>query len=194
MAYENLLKSVEESAQERERELREKARKAVQEISDDTKNQEEMIQQALLAEAEKAARIEKNKLIYLTKNENKKKLITTKEAIFLKAFGDAKDSLSHLRNNPDYPLILKKLATEATGILGGDKVRIHVDKRDEQLIKKILTEMNLSGEVIPDLTCAGGLVASSSDESVKISNTLESRIERAKEQKKLEVFGVLFGE
>ena len=39
MAYENLLKSVEESAQEKERELREKARSAVQLISEDTKNQ-----------------------------------------------------------------------------------------------------------------------------------------------------------
>ena len=73
MAYENLLKSVEESAQEKERELREKARITIQEISDDTKNQETMIQQSLLAEAKKAALIEKNKLIYLTKNENKTK-------------------------------------------------------------------------------------------------------------------------
>ena len=89
MAYENLLKSVEESAQEKERELREKARSAVQLISEDAKNQVTVIQQSLLAEAKKAATIEKNKLIYLTKGENKEKLIKTKEAIFSTAFGDA---------------------------------------------------------------------------------------------------------
>jgi V/A-type H+-transporting ATPase subunit E len=194
MAYENLLKSVEESAQEKERELREKARITIQEISNDTKNQETIIQQSLLAEAKKAALIEKNKIIYLTKNENKKKMINTRESIFLKAFSEAEQRLSQMRNDPGYPAIFKKLTREAVGALGGEKFRIHVDKRDEQLIKKILAELNLSGDVIADLMCAGGLVASTLNETVKISNTFESRLERAKEQKKLEVYAVLFGD
>jgi V/A-type H+-transporting ATPase subunit E len=194
MAYENLLKSVEESAQEKERELREKARSAVQLISEDTKNQVTMIQQSLLAEAKKAATIEKNKLTYLTKGENKEKLIKTKEAIFSTAFGDAEQRLSHVRKDPKYPDILKSLTREAVGALGGETFRIHIDKRDEMIIKKILSELNLSGEVISDLQCAGGLVVNTQNESVKISNTLESRLERVKEQKKLEIYTVLYGD
>jgi vacuolar-type H+-ATPase subunit E/Vma4 len=194
MAYENLLKSVEESAQEKERELREKARITIREISNDTKNQEAVIQGSLLAEAKKAALIEKNKLIYLTKNENKKKLITTKETIFLNAFREAEQCLSTMRNNPDYPAIFKKLTQEAVETLGGEKFRIHIDKQDEQLVKKILAELDLSGDVIADLVCAGGLVACTLKESVKISNTFESRLERAKEQRKLEVYAALFGD
>jgi V/A-type H+/Na+-transporting ATPase subunit E len=194
MAYENLLKSVEESAQERERELREKARITTQEILNDTKNQETMIQQSILAEAKKTALIEKNKLIYLTKNENKQKMINTRETIFLRAFGEAEQRLSRVRNDPNYPAIFKKLTLEAVGALGGEKFRIHIDKQDEQLIKKILAELNLSGEVLADLTTAGGLVACTLNETVKISNTFESRLERAKEQKKLEVYAVLFGD
>ncbi len=194
MAYENLLKSVEESAQEKERELREKARNTIREISNDTKKQEAAIQGSLLAEAKKAALIEKNKLIYLTKNENKKNLINTKETIFLNAFREAEQRLSTMRNNPDYPAIFKKLTREAVETLGGEKFRIHVDKQDELLVKKILAELNLSGEVHADLECAGGLVAGTLNESVKISNTFESRLERAKEQKKLEVYAALFGD
>ena len=194
MAYENLLKSVEESAQEKERELREKARSAVQLISEDAKNQVTVIQQSLLAEAKKAATIEKNKLIYLTKGENKEKLIKTKEAIFSTAFGDAEQRLSHVRKDPKYPDILKSLTREAVGALGGETFRIHIDKRDEKIIKKILSELNLSGEVIADLPCAGGLVVNTQNESVKISNTLESRLERVKEQKKLEIYTVLYGD
>jgi V/A-type H+/Na+-transporting ATPase subunit E len=194
MAYENLLKSVEESAQEKERELREKARSAVQLISEDAKNQVTVIQQSLLTEAKKAATIEKNKLIYLTKGENKEKLIKTKEAIFSTAFGDAEQRLSHVRKDPKYPDILKSLTREAVGALGGETFRIHIDKRDEKIIKKILSELNLSGEVIADLQCAGGLVVNTQNESVKISNTLESRLERVKEQKKLEIYTVLYGD
>jgi V/A-type H+-transporting ATPase subunit E len=194
MAYENLLKSVEESAQEKERELREKAQSAVQLIFEDTKNQSTAIQQSLLAEAKKAATIEKNKLFYLTKGENKENLIKTKEAIFSTAFGDAEQRLSHVRKNPTYPDILKNLTREAVGALGGETFRIHIDKRDEKLIKKILSELHLSGEVIADLQCSGGLVVSTQNESVKISNTLESRLERVKEQKKLEIYAVLYGD
>jgi vacuolar-type H+-ATPase subunit E/Vma4 len=194
MAYENLLKSVEESAQEKERELREKARSAVQLISEDTKNQSTVIQQSLLAEAKKAATIEKNKLFYLTKGENKENLIKTKEAIFSTAFGDAEQRLSHVRKDPKYPDILKNLTREAVGALGGETFRIHIDKRDEKLIKKILSELHLSGEVIADLHCSGGLVVTTQNESVKISNTLESRLERVKEQKKLEIYAVLYGD
>jgi len=194
MAYENLLKSVEESAQEKERELREKAQSAVQLISEDTKNQSTAIQQSLLAEAKKAATIEKNKLFYLTKGENKENLIKTKEAIFSTAFGDAEQHLSHVRKDPKYPDILKNLTREAVGALGGETFRIHIDKRDEKLIKKILSELHLSGEVIADLQCSGGLVVSTQNESVKISNTLESRLERVKEQKKLEIYAVLYGD
>jgi V/A-type H+-transporting ATPase subunit E len=194
MAYENLLKSVEESAQEKEHELREKARSAVQLISEDAKNQAIVIQQSLLAEAKKAATIEKNKLIYLTKGENKEKLIKTKEAIFSRAFGDAEQHLSHVRKDLKYPDILKNLTREAVGALGGETFCIHIDKRDEKLIKKILSELNLSGKVIADLQCSGGLVVSTQNESVKISNTFESRLERVREQKKLEIYAVLYGD
>ena len=194
MAYENLLKSVEESAQEREQELRQKAQSAVQGISEDTRNQAAEIQQSLLAEAKKAATVEKNKRIYLTKGENKETLIKTKERIVSKAFHDAEQRLSGLRNDPKYPAVFNKLAREALESLGGEEFRIHIDKRDEHLIKRILSDMNLTGEIIPDLQCFGGLVVSTRNESVKISNTLESRLERAKERKKLEVYTVMYGD
>ncbi len=194
MAYENLLKSVEESAQEKERELREKTRSAVELIYEDAKNQATLIQQTLLAEAKKAATVEKNKLLYLTKGENKEKLIKTKEAIFSTAIEAAGQRLSHMRKDPKYPEILKNLTLEAVGAVGGDTFRIHIDKRDANLIKKILSELNLSGEIVEDLLCSGGLVVSARNESIKISNTLESRLDRVKEQKKLQIYSILHGD
>jgi vacuolar-type H+-ATPase subunit E/Vma4 len=194
MAYENLLKSVEESAQEKERELREKVRISVQAISEETRNQTAAIQQSLLEEAKKAAAIERNKRIYLTKGENKEKLINTKEKIFSTAFAEAEERLLKIRMDPGYPAILKNLAREAVEALGEAKVLVHIDKQDEHLIKGILSDLNYSGKVITDLHSAGGLVVSTPDESVKISNTIESRLDRAKEQKKLSIYAVLNGD
>ena len=123
MAYENLLKSVEESAQEKERELLDKARSVVQAISEETKNQAAAIQKSLLEEAKNAVAVEKNKLMYLTKGENKEKLIKTKEKVFSQAFTEAEQFLSQIRKDPKYPDILKNLTHEAVGALGGEKIR-----------------------------------------------------------------------
>jgi V/A-type H+-transporting ATPase subunit E len=194
MAYENLLKSVDESAQEREQELRQKAQSVVHAISEDTRNQVEEIQQSFLAESKKAATIERNKRIYLTKGENKETLIKTKERIVSKAFHNAEQRLSGLRNDPKYPAVFRKLAQEAIESVGGEEFRIHIDKRDTELMKRILSDMNLTGEIITDLQCSGGLVVSTRNESVTISNTLESRLERVKERKKLEVYSVMYGD
>jgi V/A-type H+-transporting ATPase subunit E len=194
MAYENLLKSVEESAQEKERELLDKARSIVQAISEETKNQASALQTSLLEVAKKSVAVEKNKLMYLTKGENKEKLIKTKERVFASAFTEAEQSLSQIRKDPKYPVILKNLAHEALGALKGEKIHVHVDKKDENLIKGILTDLNSSGKVKTDIQTAGGLVVSTPDGSVNISNTIESRLERAKEQKKLQIYTALFGD
>ncbi len=82
----------------------------------------------------------KTNSFYLTKGENKEKLIKTKEAIFSTAFGEAEQRLSQVRKDPKYPDILKNLTMEAVGALGGETFRIHIDKQDEKLIKKILSE------------------------------------------------------
>jgi vacuolar-type H+-ATPase subunit E/Vma4 len=56
-----------------------------------------------------------------------------------------------------------------------------------------LAGLNLPAVVIPDLTTAGGLVITNPDETVTISNTVESRLERIKEHRKLEIYSILFG-
>jgi V/A-type H+-transporting ATPase subunit E len=194
VAYENLLKSVDESAQERERELREKARIAVESIKKKAREQAEQIRQSQIADAEKSAAVEKNKLMYIAGGENKARLITMREHLFLSAFNEAKLRLSLLREDPEYPAIFKKFAADAAEALGGDPFNVHVDKQDEELCRKTLVSLNLHAGVIPDLDSAGGLLATLPDGSVIISNTVESRLERAKDLKKLEIYSILSGD
>ena len=194
MAYENLLKSVDESAQERERELLENARVTVESVRKKAREQAELIRQSQINDAEMAAGVEKNKLMYLVKAENKAHLIKIREQLFSSAFNDASLRLSHLRTDPEYPEIFKKLLMDAAGALGAGSFHIHVDKRDEELCRKTLASVNLRAEIVPDLTSAGGIVAGLPDGSVIISNTVESRLERAKERKKLEIYSILSGD
>ncbi|MFA4848113.1 MAG: V-type ATP synthase subunit E [Methanoregula sp.] len=194
MAYENLLKSVDESAQEKEKELLENARVTVESVRKKAREQAELIRQSQISDAEMAAGFEKNKLMYLAKAENKAHLIKIREHLFASAFNDASLQLSNLRNDPEYPEIFKKFLMDAAGALCVDTFCIQVDKRDEELCRKTLASLNIHADIIPDLTSAGGLVASLPDRSVIISNTVESRLERAKERKKLEIYSILSGD
>ncbi|MDO9036646.1 MAG: V-type ATP synthase subunit E [Methanoregula sp.] len=194
MAYENLLKSVDESAQERERELLENARVTIESLKKKAREQAELIRQSQISDAEKSAGVEKNKLMYIAGAENKARLITVREQLFSSAFNEAKLRLSDLRNRPEYPDIFKKLTVDAAGALGADIFHVHVDKRDEVLCKKTLASLNLHADIIPDLDSVGGLVVCLPDRSVIISNTVESRLERAQERKKLEIYSILSGD
>ncbi|MEI8331789.1 MAG: V-type ATP synthase subunit E [Methanomicrobiales archaeon] len=194
MAYENLLNSVEESARERERELEEKARVAVGFINKKAREQAEQIRRSLINEAEKAAAIEKNKLIYGVDVENNSHMITVREELFASAFAEAKLRLSTLRNRPDYPAIFTTLAVDAVEALGADTFQVRVDKRDEDLCRKTFAALNLHAEILTDLDSDGGLVVSLLDRTVIISNTVESRLERAREREKLEIYSILSGE
>jgi vacuolar-type H+-ATPase subunit E/Vma4 len=52
----------------------------------------------------------------------------------------------------------------------------------------------VSSQIATDVTCAGGLNVYSHDERFVIFNTLESRLKKAKEIYRPEIFSVLFGE
>lgn len=193
MAYEDLLKSVEESAHEKELELRNRQVAAVDEIRARAKKQAAAIRQAHLDETDKSVTTERNKLLYLTKAENKEQLIRTRETAFEKAFAGAKARLSGLRSDPKYPAVFANLAREAAGSLGEGAIVLHIDPRDEELCKKTLAALRISPEIRTDITTAGGVVASLPDNSVVISNTVESRLERVKEHKRKEIHAILSG-
>jgi len=193
VAYEDLLKSVEESAREKELELRKREAAAVDEIKARAKKQAGEIRQVHIDEANKSITTERNKLLYLTKAENKELLIKVREIAFERAFTEAESRLAGLRSDPKYPTVFENLLKEAAHAMGDGAFVVHIDPQDEALCKKTLSLLNLSSEIRTDLVTEGGVVASLPDNSVIISNTFESRMQRAKELKRKELHAILTG-
>ena len=193
MAYENLLKSVEESAQEKERELLAQAQKQAEEIRSAAKRQAGEIQTRAIHEAEISAAIERNKQRYLAKGAIKERALKSREKIFSAAFETAGQHLGRLREDKSYPAIFRRLLEETIAAMGATPFVLHVDKRDLALCKKTLGELKIPSDVVADLECTGGLLAGSPDGRISISNTFESRLERVREQKRLEIYAILFG-
>jgi len=194
MTYENLIGSMELGAEKRIKEMMNKAHQDAEEIKRTAEAEAETIKSSYLDNAEKSVEIERNQLIYSVKAETKMRVIKEKDAAIQRAFAEAKKRLSDFRDRGTYKENLKDMIQEAVGELEGEKVRFHIDKRDEDLSKQILAELNQNSEIITDLTSAGGLNVSTRDEKVVVFNTIESRLNNARELLKREIFSTLYGD
>lgn len=194
MPFEELIEAVEKGADEQIRAIREKTYEEANEITKQAALKDEIIRARYLDRVKKAVEIERNEAFVKIKDETRMQLIRVKDEMYQKAFSEARATLSSARENPNYENSYRKMLKEAAAELAGEEIQLHIDKRDENLCKKLLPELNLNCEITTDLTCAGGLNASTKDGKFIVFNTIESRFERAKVFLRSEIFAILYGD
>jgi vacuolar-type H+-ATPase subunit E/Vma4 len=194
MPYETLKGELEEVSQQEIREMMEKAKRAAEGIKRDAQQRAEVTRAAYLEIASKSAREKRVQLLYDAKAETKARVAAEKYAIFERAFQGAQEQLAGLRETSRYKSSLTMRLKEALQEIDEEEVILHIDKRDEPIFSDILQEMPLNCTTTADLNCCGGLTLTTGDERVVVYNTLESRLTRAKEVLKLEIFSTLFGD
>ena len=193
MSIEQLIESVEVSAEERITELREKAYRQSVEIRTEAEGKDGAIKQKHLDAVKRTVEVERNKSLAKIKDETRMQFTRTKDEVYQKAFFEAQKILSSVRSHPDYENNFRKMLQEVVLELEGEDIQLHIDKRDENLCKKVLSELKLNCEVITDITSTGGLNASTKDGKFIVFNTIESRFEKAKALLKPEIFTTLYG-
>jgi len=193
MSIEQLIESVEVSAGETITELKQKAYRQSLELRKDAEGKDEAIKKKHLDAVKKTVEAERNKLIAKIKEETRMQFTQTKDDVFKKAFFEAQKILSSSRSRADYENKFRKMLQEVVLELEGEDILLHIDKRDETLCKKLLSESRLNCEVVTDITTAGGLNASTKDGKFIVFNTIESRFEKAKDLFKPEIFSMLYG-
>ncbi|MGZ5561654.1 MAG: V-type ATP synthase subunit E [Halobacteriota archaeon] len=190
----DLLGAMEGGTEERINGIMKQAHQDAEEIKRTAEEKAETIKKSYLDNAEKSFESERNKLIYNAKSEIKMDVIKAKDAMIQSAFVEAKKNLDDLRDHESYKGRFKSMIQEAMHELGGGKARLHIDMRDENLCKQILDELNENSEIVVDLTSVGGLNVSTRDEKVVVFNTIESRVDRAKEFLGRQIFATLYGD
>jgi V/A-type H+-transporting ATPase subunit E len=193
MSIEQLIESVEVSAGERITELKENAYRQSVEIRKVAEGKDEAIKKKHLDAVKKTVEVERNKLIAKIKDETRMQFTRTKDEVYKEAFFEAQKILLSARSHADYENNFRKMLQEVVLELEGEDIQLHIDKRDENLCKKLLSELNLHCEVVTDITSAGGLNASTKDGKFIVFNTIESRFETAKALLKPEIFTTLYG-
>jgi vacuolar-type H+-ATPase subunit E/Vma4 len=193
MSIEQLIESVEVSGQEKIRELTEQADSDAAVTIKEAQAKDDIIKKRHLEAVKKAVEMERNKSLAKIKEERRMQLTGVKDEVFRKAFLEAWKILSSARGHADYESNFKKMLQEAVLELEGEEIQLHIDKKDEALCKKLLSELNLNCEIVTDISCAGGLNAGTKDGRFIVSNTIESRFETAKVLLKPEIITILYG-
>jgi V/A-type H+-transporting ATPase subunit E len=194
MEYTDLMRSMDEGLEEKKAEVRKKAEEAVKAIRCEARARADEARKSRMTAAVGAFNAERNHALYAAKNELNKEMTALRHRLLSEAFAGASRALEEGgRGHEGYAGCYRQLVAEALGELGDDAAVLHTDPRDEELCRAVVAGLGVCCEIVPDLCCAGGLNASTRDGKVVIFNTLESRLEKARDRLKLDIFAALDG-
>jgi V/A-type H+/Na+-transporting ATPase subunit E len=193
MAYEELIQSMEMDAALRIREVQAAAESCVGETLEAARRQADEVRAGHMAEAASRIEVERHQRLYRAREEAKAGLARIREEHLRSAVAAAREELACRRGQDGYPDVLEGLLREALDTLGEDGARVHVDPRDEATVRALLEHPPGGLPVLPDLETTGGVVVDSADERIRVDNTLESRLARAEEVYRRELYDLLYG-
>ncbi|MGC9434601.1 MAG: V-type ATP synthase subunit E [Methanomicrobiales archaeon] len=192
MPYDGLLQEVERSSKEEIREVRERTDAEIRALREDAENRAWEIRRRHLHEAERLAETERIKTLFQARADVSSRIAQTRHEVYEGAFEEATERLRDIREHPEYPAIFQALLHEAVSFFENRDLVIHVDPADEEICRKAADGMGLSCEILPDIQCTGGLIVETGGGRVRLENTIDSRLDRARESMKTEVFSALF--
>ncbi len=193
MSIEDILQALDDQCRQECQEIFGRAEADAKKILEKAEEEAEAIRQARLAKVKAEARSETTSMLYSARLKSKNEIIAAKELIVEKALAAAEERLGGLSSRPDYPAILEGLIREGMARIGG-KVVVHIDPAGEKAADAVMKRSKLDYELRTDIRTAGGAVVSDADGRVRIINTAEERLNRAREKLRMHVSEILFGE
>ena len=194
MAIEDILKALEEKAEAREAAIESEAKQRVNEILAEIDKDAARTKRMRLKKVEDQIRSEATGIVYSAQLKAKNQLIKAQEETVDEAFKKAEQRLKDLGKQQDYPQVLEVLLDECLDFFPEGEVLVQVRPDDRDLLEKMLAGRGRSFRISDTpLAASGGLVVSSPDGQIVVSNTFESRLERARDHLRLEISKSLFG-
>jgi len=199
---------------EAEKEISETLLKARAEADTITKAAQEKAEKGterVLSNGRRVASLEGQKIIAEARINVRRKRMDSQEEVIVASFDAAKKSLEELaekgkRDNLTYKDIMFNLIVSASEIVAGNKLELVFNQRDSKTFKKeMLREASESvkkrtgREISLSLTddtiqCLGGVVVRDLEKQVEVDNTLETKLSQLKENLRVDVAKILFGD
>ena len=193
MTYNDLIKSMENGAQESIDEALLTTERSISDIIEESEKKSDALKKERMRRAMEKMTMERNMAVYSLKEELKADISATRNSMYEKAFSKAEELLKKIRQDPAYQECFSRMLQEAMPDSGDGEVRIHIDRRDEGLCKSCMEKNTIKGEIVTDLTCSGGLNISTDRDKIIGYNTIESRFARSKEALRKDIYSILSG-
>jgi len=176
---------------------REEAKKVLDKAEQEAKREAEEIISKKKTDAEAQAR----RILSEAKLEARLKILNVKEQLISEAFDKALDKLKEFTQSAQYKSALENLIKDAAIIIRGGDLEVllpentNVDLDLSKIAKEVeeqtgvKTSLNISKERIRSI---GGVIVRSKDRLLTVDNTFEARLERLREQLRVNVANLLF--
>jgi vacuolar-type H+-ATPase subunit E/Vma4 len=159
------------------------------------------VRQKHLAAIRVPLQAEQARILNQAKLESLQIVMGTRETLIASVLEAAARRLAALPTMETYADLQQRLLREAADTLGIDSgLHLHVHSCDVELMGHIVQKMGLSAAVEGDLeneasswACPGGLVATNSDERVRLVNTLDARLGKVADLYRYQIAEMLFG-
>lgn len=193
MALEDILKALDEKADKQIQLIAIDSQKRVDEITTEISVEADRRKQGRIRKVTEAARSEATAILYSAQLRAKNEVIRAQEKSVGEAFRLAEERLGGLAGEKRYPKVLNALLEQALDFFDGGEVVIQTREKDRGAIEKAMTRIGTPFTIsdLP-LEAHGGVVVSSPDGRIVVSNTFESRLIRAQDRLRMEVSKVLF--
>ncbi|MFH1736612.1 MAG: V-type ATP synthase subunit E [Actinomycetota bacterium] len=192
MALDDMLRAIEEEGEARCKEILDNAEAEAAEILKNAKEEAKRVREEYVTRAEATMYGEKTRILSDAKLYVKKQVIQAKEKHIEDAFDNVASEFEAMRKRPEYASYFRRLLDETAANAEGNLV-ISVDRRDEKVARDAVAAAGLDCELRTDISTLGGLKAITADGRIVLTNTIDSRLERAKQFLKPEVATKLFG-
>ncbi len=190
---------LEDAEREAEKTVKEAQREA-EDILRRAREEAEKTREDLLSEARDDGEKDKRRNQTSTQAEIRKELLQVKEQLVEAAFDRATTRLEELVGTEEYHDFLLRLIVESAERLNLESTVLYVNSKDrewlsgsrlEELSEKLGVKLVLAEET---RRCIGGCVVASLDGRVSYDNTIENRLRRFRDDLRVKVAKILFGE
>jgi vacuolar-type H+-ATPase subunit E/Vma4 len=193
MSIEDILQALDDQCRQECQEIFRRAEDEAKAILDKAQSDADDIRKARVAKVKAEADSESTSVLYSARLRSKNTIISAKEQIADMAIARAEERLRDLRSRDDYAAVLEGLIGEGLSRISG-RVTVHVDPADKELARDLLEKMGIEYAIENDIHTIGGAIISDADGKVLIINTVEERLNRAREKLRMQVSAILFGE
>jgi V/A-type H+-transporting ATPase subunit E len=129
-----------------------------------------------LENIEKEINMDREYRLYNETMNAKRERLSVIESAYAEVVSKVRERLSSMRGTNDYKKFLRNSILWATSIIESKQLVITASKADEDMVNEIISELNLDAAVNTTDKDLLGVIVSSSDGSIKVDATLDSRL------------------